>query len=55
MMIVPVNFNKEHKAMLRHCKMVLEQEPRKIANQSDKFDILITALRIAVDNDRVLR
>jgi hypothetical protein len=27
MKIVPVNFNKEHKAMLGHCKMVLEQEP----------------------------
>ena len=24
MKIVPVNFNKEHKAMLGHCKMVLE-------------------------------
>ena len=31
MIIVPVNFNKEHKAMLGHCKMILEHEPRKIA------------------------
>jgi len=28
--IVPVNFNKEYKAMLGHCKMILEDE-RKIA------------------------
>jgi hypothetical protein len=51
MRIVPVNFNKEHKAMLGHCKMTLEHEPRKIAINSDKFDKLITALRTAVDND----
>ena len=25
MKIVPVNFNKEHKAMLGHCKMILEK------------------------------
>jgi hypothetical protein len=25
MRIVPVNFNKEHKAMLGHCKMILEK------------------------------
>jgi hypothetical protein len=25
MRIVPVNFNSEHKAMLGHCKMILEQ------------------------------
>jgi len=31
MKIVPFNFNKEHKAMLGHCKMMLEHEPRKIA------------------------
>ena len=24
MKVVPVNFNKEHKAMLGHCKMILE-------------------------------
>jgi hypothetical protein len=27
MRIVPVNFNTEHKAMLGHCKMILEQDP----------------------------
>jgi hypothetical protein len=51
MRIVPVNFNKEHKAILGHCKMILEQEPRKIAINPDKFDKLITSIRTAVDND----
>ena len=54
MKIVPVNFNKEHKAMLGHCKMILEHEPRKIAMNPDEFDKLITSLRTAVDNDGVL-
>jgi hypothetical protein len=54
MRIVPVNFNKEHKAMLGHCKMILENEPRKIAINPDKFDKLITSLRTAVDNDGTL-
>ena len=54
MKVVPVNFNKEHKAMLGHCKMILEYEPRKIAINPDKFDKLITSLRTAVDNDGVL-
>jgi hypothetical protein len=31
--------------------MILEQDPRKIAINPDKFDKLITALRTAVDND----
>jgi hypothetical protein len=54
MRIVPVNFNSEHKAMLGHCKMILEHEPRKIAINPDKFDKLITSLRTAIDNDGVL-
>ena len=54
MKVVPVNFNKEHKAMLGHCKMILEHEPREIAINPDKFDKLITALRTAVDNDGTL-
>jgi hypothetical protein len=54
MRIVPVNFNAEHKAMLGHCKMILEQDPGKIAINPDKFDKLITALRTAVDNDGTL-
>jgi hypothetical protein len=40
--------------MLGHCKMILENEPRKIVINPDKFDKLITALRTAVDNDGVL-
>src|ERR671930_1390740 len=54
MKIVPVNFNKEHKAMLGHCKMILEQEPGKIAINPDRFDKLITALKTAVDHDGTL-
>jgi hypothetical protein len=44
MMIVPVNFNKEHKAMLGHCKMILENEGGRIAINPEKFDKLITSL-----------
>jgi hypothetical protein len=54
MRIVPVNFNKEHKAMLGHCKMLLEKDDGKIAINPDRFDKLITALRTAVDNDGTL-
>jgi Terminase RNaseH-like domain len=51
MKIVPVNFNKEHKAMLGHCKMILEDDRGRIAINPYKFDKLITALRTVVDND----
>ncbi|MFL6343513.1 MAG: DEAD/DEAH box helicase family protein, partial [Nitrososphaeraceae archaeon] len=54
MRIVPVNFNAEHKAMLGHCKMLLEDDRRKIAINPDRFDKLITALRTAIDNDGIL-
>jgi hypothetical protein len=55
MKIVPVNFNKEHKAMLGHCKMILESEGAgRIAINPVKFDKLITALRTAVDVDGTL-
>jgi hypothetical protein len=55
MRIVPVNFNKEHKAMLGHCKMTLETDGGgRIAINLDRFDKLITALRTAVDNDCTL-
>jgi hypothetical protein len=43
-----------HKAMLGHCKMILENEGGRIAINHDKFDKLITALRTAVDNDGAL-
>jgi Terminase RNaseH-like domain len=54
MRIVPVNFNSEHKAMLGHCKMLVEDDRHKIAINPDRFDKLITSLRTAVDNDGVL-
>jgi hypothetical protein len=54
MRIVPVNFNKEHEAMLGHCKMILEHDPRKIAINPDRFDKLITSLRSFVDIDGTL-
>jgi len=54
MRIVHVNFNKEHKAMLGYCKMILEYDRGKIAINPNRFDKLITALRTAVDNDGVL-
>ncbi len=54
MKIVPVNFNSENKAMLGHCKMILEDEGGRIAINPDRFDKLITALRTAVDNDGTL-
>jgi hypothetical protein len=54
MKIVPVNFNKEHKAMLGHCKMILERDGGRIGINPDRVDKLITSLRTAVDNDGVL-
>jgi len=54
MKIVPVNFKSEHKAMLGHCKMILEDDHGKIAINPDKFDKLITSLRTAVDIDGTL-
>jgi hypothetical protein len=54
MKIIPVNFNKEHKAMLGHCKMIMENDGGRIAINPDRFDKLITALRTAVDNDGTL-
>jgi hypothetical protein len=54
MKIVRVIFKSEHKAMLGHCKMILEDDRGKIAINPDKFDKLITSLRTAVDNDGTL-
>jgi hypothetical protein len=50
MKVVPVNFGKEHKAMLGHTKMILEDEGGRIAI-NPAFDKLVTALRTAVDAD----
>jgi hypothetical protein len=54
MKVVPVNFNREHKAMLGNCKMILDQDPGKIAINPDRFDKLITSLRTTVDSDGTL-
>ena len=54
MKIIPVNFNNEHKTILGHCKMILEDDRGKIAINPDRFDKLITALRTAVDIDGTL-
>jgi hypothetical protein len=51
MKIVPVNFNKKQKAMLRHCKMIVEKDGGRIAINPDRFDKLIASFRTAVDND----
>jgi hypothetical protein len=51
MKIVPVNFNKEHKAMLGHCKLILEEGYLAI---HPKFDKIIVALRTATDQDGTL-
>jgi hypothetical protein len=40
----PVNFNKEHKAMLGHCKMILQNEGGRIAISPDKIDKLLLPL-----------
>jgi hypothetical protein len=53
MRVIPVNFNKEHKIMLGHCKMIVEQDGGRIAI-NPSFDKLITALRTAVDADGTL-
>ena len=54
MKIIPVNFKSEDKAMLGHCKMILERNDGRMVIYPDRFDKLITASRIAVDNDSVL-
>jgi terminase large subunit-like protein len=51
MKIIPVNFNKESKNMLGHCKLILENDYIAI---NPTFDKLITSLRSAVDEDGVL-
>ncbi len=54
MRIVPVNFNKEYKAMLGHCKMILEETDHRRIAINPVFDKLVTALRTAVDADGML-
>ncbi|MFL6368137.1 MAG: hypothetical protein ACJ72T_06265 [Nitrososphaeraceae archaeon] len=42
--IVPVNSNSEHEGTLEHCKMILENDGRRIAINPDRFGKLVTAL-----------
>ena len=51
MKVIPVSFGKEHKAMLGHCKMILEDSYIAI---HPSFDKLITSLRTATDQDGTL-
>ena len=50
MKVLPVNFRQEHKAMLSHCKMLLEDGCIAI---NPAFGKLVTSLRTAVENDGV--
>lgn len=49
MFVIPVPFSKEHKAMLAHCKELLEYQNGMIAIHP-RHSKLITALRTAVEN-----
>lgn len=49
MFVLPVHFSKEHKAMLAHCKEILEDANGMIAI-NPKHTKLVTALRTAVEN-----
>jgi hypothetical protein len=48
MFVLPVAFSKEHKAMLAHCKEVLEYQKGMVAINPSHTK-LITALRTAVE------
>ena len=50
-MTLPPTFDPTYVEGVGHCKMILKQDPRKIAINQDRFYKLITVLRIAVDND----
>jgi hypothetical protein len=53
MTVVPVNFAKEHKDMIAHCRNLMSNELVTI-HPKERFDKLITSLRTAVDNEGVL-
>lgn len=48
MRVIPVHFNKEHKNMLAHCKLMLEKDYVEINPRFDKK--LVTSLKTAVEN-----
>jgi hypothetical protein len=49
MFVIPVQFNKEHKHMLAHCKEMLEYQNGQVAIHP-RHNKLITSLRTAVGN-----
>lgn len=49
MFVLPVHFSKEHKAMLAHCKEIVEDQGGMLAI-NPRFTKLVTALRTAVEN-----
>ena len=49
MFVIPVPFSKEHKAMLAHCKELMEYQTGYMAIHP-RYNKLITALRTAVEN-----
>ena len=49
MFVLPVSFSKEHKAMLAHCKELMEYRNGYVAIHP-RFNKLVTALRAAVEN-----
>ena len=53
MRIIPLNFNKESKPMLGHCKLIMEDAGGRIAI-NPVFEKLIVSLRTAVDADGTL-
>jgi hypothetical protein len=53
MTVVPVNFVKEHKDTIAHCRNLMSNVLVSIYPK-ERFDKLITSLMTAVDNDDVL-
>jgi hypothetical protein len=53
MTVVPVNFAKEQKDMIAHCRNLMSNGLVTI-HPKERFDKLITSLRTAVDNECVL-
>jgi hypothetical protein len=50
-LLILVNFAKEHKDMITHCRLLMSNNLMSI---DSTFDKLITSLRTAVDNEGVL-
>jgi hypothetical protein len=54
MTVIPVNFAKEHRDMIAHCRRNLMSNGLVTIYPKERFDKLITSLRTAVDNDGIL-